>query len=259
MGTDPAGFSRDGGGAGGGEAGDRAGPPRRQAGRAAPRQLGSPTAPAEGPRGTALPARHGHAQGHGHERGAKGGAGGGARAGPRARAETHAGSALPPRAEVLPAAAFRRPPRRRQSRPSAEAAAPANRTVGRRKRRCYWPAGAERPAQSGARRRGGPRPGLACRRGGAGRGGPHPPPRLAPPRCGPGSYRTRCDGHRAAVVPLVWGRRGAEGPRCWWRGGRESPGSGGRGLWLGCWPRCASGLEAIKIRVLCATVCSQPL
>lgn len=72
-------------------------------------------------------------------RGASGG--GGAR-----EARGHARDSLtrPPRhTGVLPAAAFCRPPLRDQSRPSAEAAAAANGTAGRREERCYWTAAGE--------------------------------------------------------------------------------------------------------------------
>lgn len=136
----PAGISR------GLRRGAGAGPPHRGAGRAALPVLGCP-----GPsprRGRARPGRRGR-RGVATARAGPGGGGG------LARGLTHAGRGLPRRAGVLPAAAFCRPLRRHQSRPSAEAAAPANGTAGRRKSRCYWAAAGERPAQSGGRRRAG--------------------------------------------------------------------------------------------------------
>lgn len=126
-----------------------------------------------------------------------------------------AGCGLPPGAGVLPAAAFCRPPLRHQSRPSAEAAASANGSAGRRKALCYWPTGGERPAQSararGVRQRGGTRAAVRRERG----NGARPPVGRrvrAGPGCGhgPAAARSRAAAEGQAArpgSPVVGGTR----------------------------------------------------
>lgn len=114
--------------------------------QAAPSRVGSGPSP-----------RWGHAvPGPWGRRSPSAGTGGGRGRGPRG--DSRGGDSLtrtPRRAGVLPAAAFRRPRLRGQSRPSTEATAPTNGTAARRKACCYWPAGGEaRPERRPAARAG---------------------------------------------------------------------------------------------------------